>query len=745
MASSERHHRPHTSSSTTTSSSSDRHNNSHHHQERTEEERRRQKELIKALETPEQKRARRLAKKEEKERKRQAMAGWDDEYSGYTNEDNPFGDSNLRETFIWGKKYEKLGLKSKLDEEQIRAINRERAIRNRHELEKVKQRRLEREREREERAEEMSQMQRAKEAEQFKEWAKQEDYFHLKQAKLRSKLRIREGRAKPIDILARYINVFGDATLPSEAAAAAAEDFSDQPKREEENEDTVKANARRLNEEDREELADRLDVLQQRGPGALSEPYNALNGLRIRDLEDLEADIRVYLELDSGAEANADYWRNLQVIVEDELAKLKLANMDLAERRREGINPSVSAEISRLLAGKTPAQLVKLQTQILAKIHSKEEGIDIGYWETMLARLKAQIARAHLRTFHEANLGRRAQLIATFQQQLRQMDPRRSAATATQEKEVKVGGETEAADDEELKNDEVEEEAPAEEEEDELRFLSAAELEQKCLQDYRSGGTAAAPYSPRPLPVEELPTGALIISAEDRARELDEQRAATLKRLLAFPTPFVQFDRSEPGSGSKKGGNKRGKKGGDKAAEAAEESTANYDHNALAMTRDEEAFLREARRGMADDEAVFSVEEQALLQAKDRYSWSEKYRPRKPRYFNRVHTGFEWNKYNQTHYDVDNPPPKVVQGYKFNIFYPDLIDKSTTPSYKITACPENRDFAFIRFTAGPPYEDLCFKIVNREWNYSYKSGFRSQFQNNILQLWFHFKRYRYRR
>jgi len=58
------------------------------------------------------------------------------------------------------------------------------------------------------------------------------------------------------------------------------------------------------------------------------------------------------------------------------------------------------------------------------------------------------------------------------------------------------------------------------------------------------------------------------------------------------------------------------------------------------------------------------------------YWWHEKYRPRKPKYFNRVHTGYEWNKYNQTHYDHDNPPPKVVQGYKFNIFYPDLIDKS---------------------------------------------------------------------
>jgi hypothetical protein len=49
----------------------------------------------------------------------------------------------------------------------------------------------------------------------------------------------------------------------------------------------------------------------------------------------------------------------------------------------------------------------------------------------------------------------------------------------------------------------------------------------------------------------------------------------------------------------------------------------------------------------------------------------------------RARQGFEWNKYNQTHYDSDNPPPKVVQGYKFNIFYPDLINKFQTPEYHI--------------------------------------------------------------
>ncbi|XP_059045185.1 splicing factor Cactin-like, partial [Achroia grisella] len=169
-----------------------------------------------------------------------------------------------------------------------------------------------------------------------------------------------------------------------------------------------------------------------------------------------------------------------------------------------------------------------------------------------------------------------------------------------------------------------------------------------------------------------------------------------------------------------------------------------------AEASDSRSLEQQAARAMSaggapapgDHAAAFSVEhplpEQPCL-------WADKYRPRKPRYFNRVHTGFEWNKYNQTHYDMDNPPPKIVQGYKFNIFYPDLINKNATPEFSLKPCPENADFAVLRFHAGPPYEDIAFKIVNREWEYSYKRGFRCHFHNNIFQLWFHFKRYRYRR
>eukprot|EP00301_Raphidiophrys_heterophryoidea_P007706 c12949_g1_i1.p1 GENE.c12949_g1_i1~~c12949_g1_i1.p1 ORF type:complete len:510 (-),score=162.36 c12949_g1_i1:44-1573(-) len=150
----------------------------------------------------------------------------------------------------------------------------------------------------------------------------------------------------------------------------------------------------------------------------------------------------------------------------------------------------------------------------------------------------------------------------------------------------------------------------------------------------------------------------------------------------------------------------------------------------------------EARRGMEVGDSAFNIE--VPVSANQVYWWHDKYRPRKPRFFNRVNTGYEWNKYNQTHYDHDNPPPKTVQGYKFNIFFPDLIDPTKTPTFVIEE-GDNPDTCVIRFHAGPPYEDIAFKIVNKEWQYSRKSGYKCTFQRGVLHLYFNFKRYRYRR
>lgn len=231
------------------------------------EERKRQKEVMKATETPEEKRLRRLKKKEAKERRRKERMGWDNDYLHYTNTDNPFGDGNILSTFVWSKKLGKEGLLG-VGREELEIRNRHKQEENKRELEKVKKRRQERELERQQREEEMTMLQRGKEAAQLEQWARQEDQFHLEQARLRSRIRIQDGRAKPIDLLAKYISA--------------------------------------------EEEVDAVEM---------HEPYTYLRGLQVKDLEDLIEDIKVYKELERGK--NLDYWNDITVIVEDELHKLR--------------------------------------------------------------------------------------------------------------------------------------------------------------------------------------------------------------------------------------------------------------------------------------------------------------------------------------------------------------------------------------------------------------------------------------
>lgn len=184
-----------------------------------------------------------------------------------------------------------------------------------------------------------------------------------------------------------------------------------------------------------------------------------------------------------------------------------------------------------------------------------------------------------------------------------------------------------------------------------------------------------------------------------------------------------------------------------KAAEAARrkaerEAQKQYDDGS------EDLFAKEAAKALEEDEEVLTSRDEdlaAISNTANVYSWEDKYRPRKPRYFNKVHTGFEWNKYNQTHYDHDNPPPKQVQGYKFNIFYPDLIDKSKPPTFRILKEKGNDETCLIIFEAGPPYETIAFRIVNKPWNMSHQRGFKAVFERGVLQLHFNFQRMFYRK
>ncbi|PWA25466.1 hypothetical protein CCH79_00005187 [Gambusia affinis] len=625
------------------------------------EDRKKQKELMKALETPEEKRARRLAKKEAKEKKRREKMGWSEEYMGYTNADNPFGDNNLLGTFKWQKALDKKGI-GHFSEKELKERNKCIQEENRRELQKVKQLRLEREREKAMRETELEMLQREKEAEHFKTWAEQEDNFHLQQAKLRL-IRIRDGRAKPIDLLAKYIS---------------AED-------------------------------DDLAV-------EMHEPYTFLNGLTVTDMEDLLEDIKVYMELEQGK--NVDFWRDMTTITEDEISKLRKleASGKGPGDRRDGINTAVSTDVQTVFKGKTYSQLQALHLNIEGKIRAGGSNLDIGYWESLLQQVRVYMARARLRERHQDVL--RQKLFKLKQEQGVESEPlfpiikeeprseedetpgqtrertaeesglptsssRRNKNRETEEDEEGPGPSTSAAGSQDKEGGEKAEGKDEEGKEEAVEaVLTEEDLIQQSQAEYDSGR-----YSPTLLTLSELPLDTHTITPEE-----DAHRLQLARRQLQ-----VTGDANESA---------------------------------------EDAFVRRAKEGMGNDEAQFSVE---IPVSGKMYLWADKYRPRKPRFFNRVHTGFEWNKYNQTHYDFDNPPPKIVQGYKFNIFYPDLIDKRSTPQYFLEPCPDNKDFGILRFHAGPPYEDIAFKIVNREWEYSHRHGFRCQFANGIFQLWFHFK------
>lgn len=58
------------------------------------------------------------------------------------------------------------------------------------------------------------------------------------------------------------------------------------------------------------------------------------------------------------------------------------------------------------------------------------------------------------------------------------------------------------------------------------------------------------------------------------------------------------------------------------------------------------------------------------------------------------------------------------------------------PTYFVEATEKgwDDDVCLIRFHAGPPYEDIAFKIVNKKWEYSSRRCGESLVQQVIVQI-----------
>lgn len=456
----------------------------------------------------------------------------------------------------------------------------------------------------------------------------------LKQAKKKADIRVREGRAKPVDWLAVILRVID-------------------PDRD-------------LLDDDEEEVE--ADVV---------DPEGVFEGLNDAQLAELESDITSYITLETN-NRNQEYWKTMQIICNDRRQKLKPRGPE------ERAVSSVAADVDKLLGPKTYEQLEALEKQIRSKLRSNED-IDVDYWEQLLKSLLIWKAKAKLKKVYQSVLDSRLDVLRKQQQ-----DDAQAVCTKLQSIITTAGAGV--------------------------------------------PGAGAIPYSqvydPEPLLKLGTEHKTEILDESDFLYKVSAERVRILK-LGYVPMPQTAAEKTKSHTEKPSGGTTVGihPPGTQRFSTAVNEDFSQATKH---------LYEREVARGIDENEEIFTAEESVATASMPQ--WADKYRPRKPKYFNRVQMGYEWNKYNQTHYDHDNPPPKVVQGYKFNIFYPDLIDKVKAPTYKIvrehgrkrgeTFAPAGEeDTCLIRFIAGPPYEDIAFRIVDKEWDYSAKRdrGFKSSF------------------
>jgi len=427
-------------------------------------------------------------------------------------------------------------------------------------------------------------------------------------------------------------------------------------------------------------------------------PHQMFASLGLTEVEEMLSDIELNLKSDLEHRA---FWKAMLFACQEAIES-KQREKSGGPGFGAGVADGVVAEIHELLSSKGKSELEDMLIEIKGNLQRGGEGMDTQFFEAVAAKIPLFMAHAEINRWHEKAQEKAGEWVKANEPQrspdasskIAAGSPARDDAASEGEWDDMPGGPAPGSPD-------AGDISPI------LEPLSA-------LEEQRGDGACSPILEP--------------LASFDEQDLLDPEEDERIMRQVR-QTLIDAF--CEPGSGG----------------------AAGSTDNGLDRSKEDAWLASERARGMAQGEAAFNATGKGekdefhgeISLPRRHYEWEDKYRPRKPRFFNRVKTGYEWNKYNQTHYDHDNPPPKRVQGYKFNIFYPDLIDKTKAPSYYLEKDEESAETVTLRFHAGPPYEDVAFKIVNCEWNLSHKFGFRVVFDRGVLQLYFNFKRWRYRR
>ncbi|CAM9096277.1 unnamed protein product [Heterosigma akashiwo] len=215
------------------------------------------------------------------------------------------------------------------------------------EVEKVRRRRKEREEELEEMERLKAEESRLREVQQFGDWQKKEEDFHRYQAKIRSKIRLIEDRAKPIDLLAKNLLLFSG-----------------------EEEEEEELDGGRCKYKGGTNLSiDHLEV-------ELREPYLIFQDLTVAELRTLQGDIQTYQELQGKEEGSlpARFWGALAAICADELkhathragTEAKAAALGGGggaagrDNIKGGMHEAVRGEVEALFGGRSAVYLTKM-------------------------------------------------------------------------------------------------------------------------------------------------------------------------------------------------------------------------------------------------------------------------------------------------------------------------------------------------------------------------------------------------
>ena len=208
---------------------------------------------------------------------------------------------NSETVFIWHKKVEK-ETENKIPIEQLKKNQKRRAEDNARELIELKRRRKEREKIRCEIRERKYEEERRKIAETELCWNDQQvEEFFLKQVPLRSQIRLKQGRAKPIDIFTRYttaVNLLDIENIETE------------------------------------------------------DPLHHMKDLSEEDLEDLCEDIKVYKKVHQQPNYQ-NFWNRMEKIVNFMLS----FHGNSSQGRLRPLNSKIEEEINSILRGKTTNQL----------------------------------------------------------------------------------------------------------------------------------------------------------------------------------------------------------------------------------------------------------------------------------------------------------------------------------------------------------------------------------------------------